>query len=456
MATINCFGKESELKIEIAENSLLSYINKNGIDAIKTFCPKLDKTYFSKENNIRLFDAFVELTKRNVAFDAMSISVQDPKAAPAYITLVDSDHLDAEEVKMYFDLINSRKRVVELYNKIESIKSILGSWEVGEHQDYINSALTSLNISSEEESLEKERFSEGAIAEWEANFKKLLSSEKIPCTSTGIKPIDEALSGGLYDGDLYTIAARTSVGKTALAVNLFVNIGLQNVDAVYYSNEMTRDRLIDRCNSMLSLVEYRKMKNPKCLTVDEKIRIFDAKEKLRKLPLSIKVVRDCNWFTIENDIRKNFRLYKSKVVFIDYIQQYKSGKKSAREDIEYMTGRAKQLAIELNMAIVMVAQMNRLFEREQSSREPQLSDLKDCGSIEQDSDAVLMMFVEKQNTEDEIRDHADRKLRGVFAKNRNGALGRIDFLFTPQFNKFSGSLKEHEIYQNKVERIVYE
>jgi replicative DNA helicase len=254
---------------------------------------------------------------------------------------------------------------------------------------------------------------------------------------------------------MYTIAARTSVGKTALAVNLFVNIGLQHVDAVYYSNEMSRDRIIDRCNSMLSKVEYQKLKNPKTLTLDELARVAEARDKLRKLPLSVKVIRDCNWFTIENDIRKNHRLHNSKVVFIDYIQQYKAGKKSTREDIEYMTSRAKQMAIELKISFVLVAQLNRSLERDQiiKEREPQLSDLKDCGSIEQDSDAVLMMYVQKQQGEDNIKDHADREVRGIFAKNRNGQLGRLDFLFTPQFNKFSGSKEEHEIFKSKVERM---
>jgi replicative DNA helicase len=455
MAMINCNNEKSMAKIDIAETRLLSYINKNGVDALKALCPRIDTTYFENERNIRLFKVFTELTKRNVTFDVYSVSIQDPKSAPAYIMLNEDDNTNAEEIRYFFELIDNKKRVLDIHRKLEKALSISASWEVGEYMDYVNSSITEIHLLSDDDHVEKDRFTEGAIAEWNDNFKAMQFAERAPCTSTGIKPLDLGLGGGLYDGDMYTIAARTSVGKTALAVNLFVNIGLQHVDAVYYSNEMSRDRIIDRCNSMLSKVEYQKLKNPKTLTLDELARVAEARDKLRKLPLSVKVIRDCNWFTIENDIRKNHRLHNSKVVFIDYIQQYKAGKKSTREDIEYMTSRAKQMAIELKISFVLVAQLNRSLERDQiiKEREPQLSDLKDCGSIEQDSDAVLMMYVQKQQGEDNIKDHADREVRGIFAKNRNGQLGRLDFLFTPQFNKFSGSKEEHEIFKSKVERM---
>jgi replicative DNA helicase len=176
------------------------------------------------------------------------------------------------------------------------------------------------------------------------------------------------------------------------------------------------------------------------LIEDEKTSILSAKEQLDTMPINIYSTSKGDWSKVESYIRSIKRKRGLSFVVVDYIQQYSCpsrGFRSSdkRQEIDYMTGRFKQLALELDFAAIMLAQLNRDMDKDTTDRTPMLSDIKESSSIEQDSDVVLMLFCTNQKRVDTGDD--EEKIIGVkIAKNRSGNVGIEDLNTKLSINKF--------------------
>lgn len=455
--TISCLDKTSMQKIEAVEKIFISYILHNSVAALISQDSSIDENFFITQKHKRLFTVLKTMEEKNIKINTLNVIASDPEIAQTYAMVEVEPFSGSTNMKVYIDSFKDFHRIMSIHSKVKTIDSVVSSWNFSEDTTNIIAALSSIEILEDKDDC-CPYLNEGAIKEWENDFKEAYYSKENPYFSTGIEKLDAALNGGLYTGMMYTLAARPSIGKTALALNLAVAAAEKGTSVAYFSNEMFRNEIINRLNSMYSRVEYNKLKNCKSLTKEEMLRIKEANLKLSSLPIGLHIVKDASWFKVENRLRSDVKARNIKLAFVDYIQQYKAssfGNKkfnSDREEINFMTGRAKQLALQLDIAIVLVAQLNRELDKANGSRPPILSDLKDSGSIEQDSDVVLMLYVDNGGKQiDDILERDKREISGTIAKNRNGRPHQIDFLTDMRFNKFCKNEEEHDILTNNVE-----
>ncbi len=239
------------------------------------------------------------------------------------------------------------------------------------------------------------------------------------CVPTGFPSLDLATYGGFEDGNLVIIAARPSVGKTALSLFLARNMAAAGKRVVFFSLEMTAPELIKRICIGTGCVQAKDFRREalnwqaieKAAATFEKVPLF-INDTARRL----------------EDIRAEMVLASSRhgldAVFVDYLGLVRSSKDDRTPQylkIAEITGRMKELAKELHIPVILLCQLNR--EADKAGREPQLFDLRDSGAIELDADIVIMLHQEEE---------ASRRISVLVEKNRHG---RKDFRFELERNE---------------------
>ncbi|MEJ9151043.1 replicative DNA helicase [Bacillus smithii] len=256
----------------------------------------------------------------------------------------------------------------------------------------------------------------------EQYFKHLRTpAEYIP---TGFKNFDE-WAKGLWRKWLFVSAGRPSVGKTAMLLQRLQGVAMQDKGAVLlFSQEMSKEQIIDRWLSSATGISYQKIKH-KNLTQSEMDRIYVAYEAFEELPL---YVQDSAGVSIE-EVKATAKQIKKKhgriaVIAVDYLQIMKIPQKkgeSRAQAVGNVTGEAKRIAMELDCCFIMLSQMSREFEK---ALKPQLSHLKESGSIEQDADVVEFLWHDPDDTAP-----GGKVIQQTIAKGRDIGLNEFRLLF---------------------------
>ena len=251
--------------------------------------------------------------------------------------------------------------------------------------------------------------------------------EKYMGLKTGFKYIDNMLSG-LNRSDLIILAARPSVGKTSLALNIATNVVKSRDDCgvAIFSLEMSNRQLAER---MLCAEAQVNMETVRAATIDGESWRAIAKASGVLNPMNL-FLDDTSMITVNEIKGKCRRIENLGLIIIDYLQLMSSSRKSDNrvQEITDLTRNFKIMAKELDVPILLLSQLSR--ESEKNKRRPILSDLRDSGSIEQDADIV--MFLHRNLPED----NAEFDYECIVAKNRHGRIGRIPLQFDAQYTKF--------------------
>jgi replicative DNA helicase len=263
--------------------------------------------------------------------------------------------------------------------------------------------------------------------------------------STGLRDLDEILEGGFRPGQLIIIAARPSIGKSALAVNCTVHSTLQGKKEGFFSLEMPKEELTQRIVSGLSHVHLSKIRKAKNLQEHDWPRMIEAIEQMRGLPLYIAEQASPNINQIRAKARLLRRKYGLDKLTIDYIglTSGTNPKEPRHQQLGEVTRGLKGLAKELNIPIIALAQLSRGLEQRTNGR-PMLSDLKDSGDIEQDADVVI--FIDRPyHTNNDLGQQWEHYAELIVAKHRNGATGSINARYVGgnvQFLNWDGAKPE--------------
>lgn len=264
--------------------------------------------------------------------------------------------------------------------------------------------------------------------------------------ATGFKRLDYT-TNGLQRGDLIILAARPSVGKTAFALNLAINIAKRNkqskAGAAIFSLEMPATHLMSRMLSAESDVESNYLRNGDLN--DERLnKLNTAASEMAQLNVYID---DSSTITVPEIFSKCRKLKsedKLDVIIIDYIQLITgTGHSDSRQqEVSEISRGLKQLAREMEVPVIALSQLSRLVERRES-KVPQLSDLRESGSIEQDADIVMFLYREDYYSDREGNDLGEEKEKPEFtevivkiSKHRQGALDDIVLQFNASKSKF--------------------
>ncbi len=251
---------------------------------------------------------------------------------------------------------------------------------------------------------------------------------------TGFLDLDYR-TAGLQPSDLILIAARPSMGKTALMLNLARNVAFKkNLCMAVFSLEMSKEQLVNRMFSMESNVDSQKLRTGQ-LNDQEWEKLIESAGVIGKSSL---IIDDTPGISIA-ELRSKCRKYKLEhglsVIMIDYLQLMTgSGRTDSRQqEISDISRSLKSLARELSVPVIALSQLSRAVEQRPDHR-PMLSDLRESGAIEQDADVVMFIYRDEYYNKDSEK-------RGIteliIAKQRNGPIGTVELAWIPEYQRFA-------------------
>lgn len=261
--------------------------------------------------------------------------------------------------------------------------------------------------------------------------------DKYKGISTGFFNLDKCITG-LNKNDLILIGARPAMGKTSFALNLAHNVTMKaKKKCVFFCLEMTKMQLAERLLASQAGINAKKFRTGD-LTREEWVQLGNAAEMFEDVELYID---DTSSITVPEIKSKVRRLRNVDVIIVDYLGLVQGATKteSRVQEVSQITRSLKMLAKDLSIPVVVCAQLSRATEGRGKSHRPQLADLRESGSIEQDADIVLFLYREKyyENDKNEDSDEIDNSLTElIVAKNRHGEVGTVKLAFDSEFTRF--------------------
>ncbi len=272
------------------------------------------------------------------------------------------------------------------------------------------------------------------------------NKEEYQAIPSGFGMLDKYITG-LNKSDFILIGARPAMGKTSFALNLAQNVTmLAKKKCVFFSLEMTKEQLAERLLAARAGVPSNKLRTGE-LTDDEWVRLGNAAGDYDKVELYLDDTSSITVPEIKSRVR---RLKNVDIIIIDYLGLIQSAtrKENRVQEVSEITRNLKMLAKDLNIPVICCAQLSRGTEGRGKSHKPQLSDLRESGSIEQDADIVMFLYrpdYYRNEVDDDKQDEIDENLTElIVAKNRHGAVGSIEMTFDKEFTRFRSIDKKYE------------
>ncbi|MBV9759577.1 MAG: replicative DNA helicase [Acidobacteriaceae bacterium] len=276
------------------------------------------------------------------------------------------------------------------------------------------------------------------VTEYDGGINAFLdASKRIKGISTGFLKLDE-MTGGLREGELFILAARPAMGKTAFALNIAQHVATNQKSAkavAVFSLEMSKESLLTRLVCATARVDQQRFRAG-YLNAEERHALQEAMYKLVESPLFIDDTAGINLMDIHSKLRRLQAEHDLGLVVIDYLQlmQGRGRFENRVQEISALSRGLKLMSKELRAPFLVLSQLSRAPETRTGDHRPLLSDLRESGSIEQDADMVAFIFREEVYRPDK------ESLKGlaelILAKQRNGPTGRLKLAFLNRYTKF--------------------
>jgi len=253
---------------------------------------------------------------------------------------------------------------------------------------------------------------------------------------TGFAALDTKLAG-FQDSNLIILAARPGIGKTTMALNMAMHIALkEKIPVGFFSLEMSKEELVDRLLVGQADIDAWKLKTGK-LSDQDYAKLTQAMGELSEAPIFIDDTPGASVLEMRTKARKLIIEKGLKMLVVDYLQLATPGRRmeSRVVEVSMISQSLKNIARELKIPVLALSQLSRAIEH-RGEKKPQLADLRESGSIEQDADVV--MFLYNQEESEDLLDDSKRILKLLIAKHRNGPTGEIELMFRADRVKFYG------------------
>ena len=417
------------------------------------------KERFYDHRNQMIFEALVKMFDKGMAIDAITLQQflkdtqpVDEKGRPKDGNLLEmvggvgyllslSDHTPSAANLSYYANIVVEKWV--LRRTIQVCTETIGrlydyEGEVDGLMDDVESKILSIRAGlSKSESFGMKELIPEAIDEIEAQQ----NLGTISGLATGFPDLDK-LIGGLKAGEVITIAGRPSLGKSALSMNITDNVACElGIPVGVFSLEMTRQSLTKRLLCSRARVNSSAVRDG-FLAERDFPKLTAAAGKLSKSNIRIDDSAGLTIMEIRARARIMYQQHGVRLFVIDYLQlahgTKRDGKQTREREVAEISEGTKALAKELNVPVIVLSQLNRDCEREKNKK-PQLSNLRESGSVENDSDVVGLLY--RTGNDDDVQHEECVPVRLSIAKNRNGPTGDVDLTFLKQFTRFESAAK---------------
>lgn len=434
-----------------AEASLLGALLIDS-DAIVKIADNLSSLDFFDKRHERIYEAILQLYENREAIDVLTLSDRlknngalDAVGGPAYLTELTNFVPTAAHVEQYAEIVAQkamRRRLIAASREIAD----MGQDESKQLRTLIEEAEVKLFEVSQQHIKQDIISLETVLAE---SFDRLddlhKDKEKIRGVPTGFKDLDNTLAG-FQRSDLVILAARPSMGKTALALNFAHNISVQASQPVLvFSLEMSKEQLVDRLLSMESGVDAWALRTGN-LTDSDFEKIGHAMGTLSEAQIFIDDTPGITISDLRTKARREAHRHPLGLIIVDYLQLMSGGSRfggdygNRVQEISEISRGLKGVARELNVPVLALSQLSRSVES-RSPQIPQLADLRESGSIEQDADVVAFIYREEY-----YNPESDRKgLADIFIKkHRNGPTGAVELRFETEKQRFHSVDKRHQ------------
>jgi replicative DNA helicase len=425
-----------------AERSILGAILLDNF-VLNAAIEKIRSEDFFLPQHRHIFDRMVQLGEKQQAIDPITLMEDltrrgelEAAGGVAYISQLADGLPRVTNVEHYARIVKEKALLRNLIHTAAAIQE--QALAASEDADVILDRAESVILG-----LAEDRIKTGLIGVKEVvreNFdrlnKILTEGRRVTGLSTGYGNLDNETSG-LQPSEMIVLAARPSMGKTALAINIANNVAVRNrLPVAIFSLEMSKESLLVRMLASEARIDAHKFRTGH-MGKDDWNKIVHTLNGLSDAPLWVDDTASITVMEIGAKARRLKRDRGLALILVDYLQlctPTSSGRQSNRqEEVSGMSRALKALAKELKVPVVVLSQLTRAPEREE--RKPQLSDLRESGAIEQDADMV--MFINRPNFYKTDMPEEDRnKAELIIAKQRNGPTGTLNFVFLSRHTRF--------------------
>lgn len=413
-------------------------------EAFLTVAAIVEPDDFSLEANRRIFARMAGLHERGekidrvtLANDLMKVGQLESVGGLSYLVSLDDGLPQLFNLEGYIKILkeNSMKRRLIFSAQKIIDRCFLGADEPEEILADAEETLLKLGESSAKDTLANPG---RIIEEFEGGINSFLDpSRRIKGISTGFLKLDE-MTSGFHGGELIILAARPAMGKTALALNMAQHVAANRAGAqtvAVFSLEMSKESLLTRMVCASARVDQQKFRMG-YLNAEERRRLAVAAQDLIDAPLFIDDSPGITLIDMHAKLRRLKAEHGLGLVVVDYLQLMSSNRRveNRNQEVSQLSRGLKLMSKDLRVPFVVLSQLSRAPETRIGDHRPQLADLRESGSIEQDADLVMFVFREEYYKPDR------EDLRGLaellIAKQRNGPVGRVKLAFLREFTKF--------------------
>ncbi len=400
-----------------------------------------EDAFYSEKHRI-IYRAMLSLFRKNEPIDIESVRARlsDDKALESvggvsYLAELVSEVPAASNAKHYAEQVQKKFMLRNLIDAGEYVAE-LGFDESGDIDETLDKAEKKIYQVTESPSLSKfTSLKDTLAAAWE-NFERLQDNKgELRGVRTGFKELDTMLAG-FQKSDLIILAARPSVGKTSLALDIARQSAIQHGTTVgFFSLEMSAQQLVDRMVAAEARVNSWNLRTGRITDQEDFDRIRDAYDRLSRAPIYIDDQPGNNILKMRSVARRLKKENGLDLIIVDYLQLLAPttarASDSMVQQVTEISRSLKNLARELDVPVIALSQLSRAVE--QRGGKPRLSDLRDSGSIEQDADVVMFIHRDdKTNKESERPNIAEI----LIEKHRNGPVGMVELYFDEKRTSF--------------------
>ncbi|AEB10387.1 replicative DNA helicase [Desulfobacca acetoxidans] len=438
-------GRVPPANLEAEQSVLGGILLKPG--ALDLIVDSLSPNDFYHETHQKIFEIMLNLYQRREPVDLVSVTallhdrqLLDAVGGPGFLASLSDNVGTAVNIEYYSKIVLEKSILrqlidcsngiaVECYEQIDDVDTFL---DEAENRIF---AIAEARMRQGFFDLNKLVDNEISLLEKLYDRKEITSG-----VATHFQDLDR-FTAGLQKSDLIILAARPSMGKTALALNIAYNVAhTSHTPVAIFSLEMSKEQLVRRLLSAIGRIDASLLRQAAFLTRDQWTHLQEAAGKLMDCPIYIDDTPAVTVLEVRAKCRRLMREKELGLVLIDYLQLMRGRRDSSsrEQEISEISRSLKSLAKDLNIPIVALSQLNRRVE-ERPNKRPQLADLRESGAIEQDADVILFIY------RDEVyrKDSPDKGIAEIIiGKQRNGPTGVFKLHFANQFTRFDDFSEE--------------
>jgi replicative DNA helicase len=430
-----------------AEKTVLGgiLVNNENLNVVMSIISPED---FYREAHRKIIEKIIYLVDKGVSVELLSLSEElrrdgalEGVGGAAYLSSLMDGVPRNLNVEYYAQVIKEKSLLRRLI--LSSARIISASYEEKEEADELLNAAQAAIIDVAEQRIRPGFMPLAILTKPTMEIIERLAERREAVTGipSGFRDLDK-LTAGFHPAELVIIAARPSMGKTALCLNISQYVGIKTDFAVgFFSMEMSKESIVIRLLCADAMVDIRSARTGYISDREfEKLKL--SAEKLARARVFIDETPALTLMEMKSKARRLKMERNLDIVFIDYIQLMRTGGRfeNRNQEMSFITRSLKELAKELHIPVVGISQLSRAPEKGRREPRPQLSDLRESGAIEQDADVVIFIYRPEMylSKEERLR---EVKLQGIaevnIAKQRNGPTDTVKLAFQDKYAKFS-------------------